>query len=106
MNAVPAATSGDNGKVLGVTNSNGDIGWVSAGGSSLPSLTGHGGQILKVNSGATDVEWADNYTAGNMVSISSNAVSVSTTAGITDIQVVAALPANPVATVLYLIPET
>ena len=106
VNAVPAATSGDNGKVLGVTNSSGAIGWVSAGGSELPSLTGHGGQILKVNSGATDIEWADNYTAGNMVSISNNAVSVSTTAGITDIQVVADLPANPVATVLYLIPAT
>jgi hypothetical protein len=35
-----------------------------------------------------------------------NAIGVSTTAGITDIQQVSALPANPVATVLYLIPET
>lgn len=49
------------------------------------------------------------YTAGNMIAINannSNAISVSTTAGITDIQQVAALPANPVSTVLYLIPET
>lgn len=49
------------------------------------------------------------YTAGNMIAIDSNnnnAIGVSTTAGITDIQQVAALPANPVSTVLYLIPET
>ena len=49
------------------------------------------------------------YTAGNMISIdanNSNAIGVSTTAGITDIQLVNALPASPVATVLYIIPET
>ena len=46
------------------------------------------------------------YSAGNMISLSNNSIAVSTTAGITDIQYVNALPANPVATVLYLIPET
>ena len=46
------------------------------------------------------------YTAGNMIDISNNAISVETTAGITDIQVVNALPASPVSSVLYLIPET
>lgn len=45
------------------------------------------------------------YTAGNMISLTNNAIAVSTTAGITDIQKVASLPANPVSTVLYLIPE-
>lgn len=45
------------------------------------------------------------YTAGNMISLANNAIAVSTTAGITDIQTVASLPANPVSTVLYLIPE-
>jgi hypothetical protein len=45
------------------------------------------------------------YTAGNMISLTNNAIAVSTTAGITDIQTVASLPANPVSTVLYLIPE-
>jgi hypothetical protein len=45
-------------------------------------------------------------TAGNMLSVTSNTLNVTTTAGITDIQQVASLPANPVATVLYLIPET
>lgn len=45
-------------------------------------------------------------TAGNMLSVTSNTLNVTTTAGITDIQQVNALPAQPVATVLYLIPET
>jgi hypothetical protein len=45
------------------------------------------------------------YTAGNMISLANDAIAVSTTAGITDIQTVASLPANPVSTVLYLIPE-
>lgn len=110
----------------------------------LPSLTSNAGKVLKVNSGATGVEWAtesggttytagtgiditgttisadttvlatqqdlsgkqDVLTAGNMISISSNTVGVSTTSGITDIQMVNALPANPVATILYLIPAT
>jgi hypothetical protein len=49
------------------------------------------GKVLKVNASG-NAEWG---TDGFM-----------TTAGITDIQQVAALPANPVATVLYLIPET
>lgn len=49
------------------------------------------GKVLKVNASG-NAEWGpDGFT---------------TTAGITDIQQVAALPANPVATVLYLIPET
>lgn len=46
------------------------------------------------------------YTAGNMISLANSNIAVSTTAGITDIQQVSTLPANPVATVLYLIPET
>ena len=49
------------------------------------------GKVLKINASG-NAEWGtDGFT---------------TTAGITDIQQVAALPANPVATVLYLIPET
>ena len=46
------------------------------------------------------------YTDGNMISLANDIVSVVTTAGITDVQVVNSLPASPVATVLYLIPET
>lgn len=45
-------------------------------------------------------------TAGNMLSVTNNVLNVTTTAGITDIQQVASLPASPVSTVLYLIPET
>ena len=49
------------------------------------------GKVLKVNASG-NAEWGtDGFT---------------TTAGITDIQVVNALPASPVATVLYLLPET
>ena len=70
------------------------------------------GKYLKAdyNGGSPTVSWdivpTNTYTGGNMISISSNVVAVSTTAGITDIQVVSALPANPVSTVLYLIQET
>ena len=44
--------------------------------------------------------------AGNMLSVTNSTLNVTTTAGITDIQVVNALPANPVATVMYCIPVT
>ena len=37
VNEVPSASSGDNGKVLGVTDSQGNIGWVTAGGTQLQS---------------------------------------------------------------------
>jgi hypothetical protein len=46
------------------------------------------------------------YSEGNMIDITNNEISVETTAGITDIHVVNSLPASPVSTVLYLIPET
>ena len=55
---------------------------------------------------ATKAEVPTVPTAGNMLSVTSNTLNVTTTAGITDIQQVSALPAQPVATVLYLIPET
>ena len=81
VDEVPAVTSSDNGKVLTASYSggSGSYAWASA-------------------QGAT-------YTAGNMIAINQNAIGVSTTAGITDIQQVNALPASPVSTVLYLIPE-
>jgi len=79
---LPSHTSTESGKVLGV-DSNGGLGWVNQ--------SGGGGTT---------------YTAGNMISLTNSEIAVSTTAGITDIQQVSALPANPVATVLYLIPET
>ena len=82
---VPAVTSSDDGKVLKATYSGG------------------------VGSYAWGSDDNTTYTAGNMIAIdsnNSNAIGVSTTAGITDIQQVNDLPANPVSTVLYLIPET
>lgn len=78
----------------------------------LPSITGNGGKILAVNSGASGLEWVakpspgTTYSQGNMISLANDEIAVSTTAGITDVQMVAALPANPVATIVYLIPET
>lgn len=75
---VPASTSADENKVLTV-NSSGNAEWATP-------------------SGGTT------YTQGNMISLANDQIAVSTTAGITDIQFVNALPANPVATVLYLIP--
>lgn len=55
---------------------------------------------------AGNAMWANQRTPGNMLSVTNNQIDVTTTAGITDIQMVNALPANPVATVLYLIPAT
>ena len=78
VSQVPSSTSADENKVLTV-NSSGVAEWATAQG------------------GTT-------YTAGNMISLANNQIAVSTTAGVTDIQFVNALPANPVATVLYLIP--
>lgn len=82
---VPAVTSSDDGKVLKATYSGG------------------------AGTYAWDTETDTTYSAGNMISIdpnNSNAISVLTTAGITDVQQVNALPAQTVPTVLYLIPET
>ena len=84
VDEVPAVTSSDDGKVLKASYSG-----------------GQGSYAWGADSDTT-------YTAGNMIAINSsnaNAIGVSTTAGITDIQVVNALPASPVATVLYLLPE-
>lgn len=84
VDEVPAVTSTDDGKVLKASYSG-----------------GQGSYAWGTDSDTT-------YTAGNMIAINannSNAIGVSTTAGITDIQVVNALPASPVATVLYMIPE-
>lgn len=85
VDEVPDVTSSDDGKVLKASYSG-----------------GQGSYAWGSDSDTT-------YTAGNMIAIdanNSNAIGVTTTAGITDIQVVNALPASPVATVLYLVPST
>lgn len=56
---VPSTQSSDNGKVLGVTDTSGLLGWVDQPADELPSITGNGGKVLKVNAGATAVEWDD-----------------------------------------------
>ena len=75
---------------------------------------GNQGYLTSVPSNyATDTEVSEaiassipSFTEGNCIDITSNTISWETTAGITDIVSVTALPANPVATVIYLIPET
>jgi hypothetical protein len=78
LDPIPTHSSGDSGKVLTV-NSSGNAAWATP--SAVP-------------------------TAGNMLSTTNNVLNVTTTAGITDIQLVQSMPASPVATVLYLIPES
>ena len=82
---VPAVTSGDNGKVLKATYSNGagSFGWDTAP-SELPSVTGNAGKLLAVNSGATGVEWINAPTelpsvtgnAGKILAVNSGATGV------------------------------
>ena len=101
---------GNAGKVLTVNSGATGVEWANAP-TELPASTSvDEDKVLTVNSSGNPV-WATaqggtTYTAGNMISLANDAVAVSTTAGITDIQLVNALPASPVATVLYLIPET
>jgi len=202
-NPLPTAVSGDNGKVLGVTDTSGSIGWVEAGGGTeytagnyiditndvisvtglqpagdylvsgdlegyatdesvtayvesqvsglapqvqsdwsvtatdavdyiknkpeivemdiLPVSAGQGiaidnvsGTIYISNTVTEDfvtgyvesqVSGIPTYSAGNCISLASDIVAWTTTAGITDIVSVAALPASPVSSVIYLIPE-
>ena len=69
----------------------------------LPASTvSDANKVLSVNAQGNPA-WA---TAGNMLSVSNNVLNVTTTAGITDVQMVNARPAQTVSTVLYLIPET
>lgn len=107
---IPDVTSVDDGKVLKASYSGGvgSYAWESE--PTMLGLTaGSNVTITEANNAVTIAATDTTYSAGNMIAIdanNSNAIGVSTTAGITDIQQVAALPANPVSTVLYLIPET
>ena len=109
VNQVPASTSSDENKVLTV-NSSGNPVWENASVPASKPLVA--GSNITITENTNDVTiaatGAATYTAGNMIAIdaNNNSIGVSTTAGITDIQVVNALPASPVATVLYMIPET
>ena len=109
-NPLPAVTSTDDGKVLKATYSGGTGSYAWESEPVILGLTaGSNVTITEANNAVTIAATDTTYTAGNMIAIdanNSNAIGVSTTAGITDIQLVNALPANPVSTVLYLIPET
>lgn len=65
-----------------------------------------GSSVTINNEGELEAAGGTTYTASNMISLTNDEIAVSTTAGITDVQQVAALPAEPVSTVIYLIPET
>ena len=68
------------------------------------------GDYIGITNNTISVTGVTDVIAGNCVSITSSGNSAvidwNTTAGITDIQMVNSLPASPVSTVLYLIPET
>lgn len=68
------------------------------------------GDYIGITDNTISVTGVTDVVAGNCVSITSSGNSAvidwTTTGGITDIQLVNSLPASPVSTVLYLIPET
>ena len=68
------------------------------------------GDYIGITDNTISVTGVTDVVAGNCVSITSSGNSAvidwNTTGGITDIQIVNSLPASPVSTVLYLIPET
>jgi len=114
---VPAATSADADKVLTV-NAQGTPAWATA---QAPISAGDGISITnnvvstKVDGATIDTNASGeltviggggtSYTAGNMIDISSDVISFSSQAGITDIVYTASLPNNPVNGTLYLIRE-
>lgn len=88
----------------------------ATGSSAVISSTGGGGgstysagDYIGITNNTISVTGITDVVAGNCVSITSSGNSAvidwTTTAGITDIQMVNSLPASPVSTVLYLIPE-
>ena len=82
MELIPDITAADAGKVL-TADSNGEPVWDDVP-EELPSLAGNGGKVLKVNSGATGVEWAAESTelpsltdnAGKVLTVNSGATGV------------------------------
>lgn len=126
---VPAVTSSDDGKVLkaSYTGGTGSFSWETESGgaqvqsdwteddSAEPSYIQNRPVVMGMVAGSnvTITEGVSSITiaaavpsAGNMLSTTNNVLNVTTTAGITDIQQVNSLPASPVATVLYIIPES
>lgn len=77
--------------------------------SAIPVVTGYATKTEVYDAVVTGVQTATGaiptFTEGNCIDITSNVISWETTAGITDIQMVTALPQDPVSSVLYIIPE-
>ena len=77
--------------------------------SAIPDVTNFATEADVYNAVVTGVQVATGaipvFTEGNCIDITSNVISWETTAGITDIQMVTALPQDPVSSVLYIIPE-
>ena len=70
VNLIPDITQADEGKVL-MADENGEPKWTSIP-SQLPTISGNNGKVLKVNSGATGVEWDDESTDLPSVSSTDN----------------------------------
>lgn len=100
VSAIISSTGGGGGTTYtagtAIDISNQDIISVKIDGSTV--TTNASGQLV-ANGGGTS------YSAGNMISLANDTISVSTTAGITDIQVVNAASACTANNILYLIPE-
>ena len=68
------------------------------------------GDFIDITNNVISVDDTSNVVAGDGISITQSGnnttISLGVTAGITDIQLVNSLPASPISTVLYLIPET
>lgn len=112
INNVPAVTSGDNGKVLTASYSGGvgSYSWATGGGGGGTVDQTYDPTSTNAQSGTAVAQAVggkqDTLTAGDGIDITSNVIKWLNTAGITDIQYVQSLPANPDAHTLYLIPET
>ena len=108
MSSVPTGVSGlvagDN-ITITASGSNYVISGQAGGGSTYSA-----GDYIGITNNTISVTGITDVVAGNCISITSSGNSAvidwNTTAGITDIQMVNSLPASPVSTVLYLIPET
>ncbi len=77
------------GKVLTVTDAQGNFGWQPVP-QELPPISTHAGEVLKVNSGATGVEWGAPETV--TVDQTYNAASTNAQSGVAVAQAIAAIP--------------
>ena len=130
---VPAYTTSEDGKVLGVVENQGtaELDWVAPPAGGVTDVEVNGTSVVSggvasitvptvdqaYNASSTNAQSGvavasaisgkqNTLTAGDGIDITNNVIKWLNTAGITDIQYVQSLPANPGAHTLYLIPET